>query len=41
MRVRDAVLAEGARIAQEGVDEGLFRRLKRGVRRQGRGLNFL
>ena len=29
--VRDAVLAEGARIAREGVDEGLFRRLKKGV----------
>ena len=38
--VRDAVLAEGARIAQEGVDEGLFRRLKKGVYgAKVRGLN--
>ena len=40
LRVRDAVLAEGARIAQEGVDEGLFRRLKKGVYgAKVRGLN--
>ena len=38
--VRDAVLAEGARIAREGVDEGLFRRLKKGVYgAKVRGLN--
>ena len=38
--VLDAVLAEGARIAQEGVDEGLFRRLKKGVYgAKVRGLN--
>ena len=40
LHVRDAVLAEGARIAQEGVDEGLFRRLKKGVYgAKVRGLN--
>lgn len=34
------MLAEGARIAQEGVDEGLFRRLKKGVYgAKVRGLN--
>ena len=40
LQVRDAVLAEGARIAREGVDEGLFRRLKKGVYgAKVRGLN--
>ena len=34
------MLAEGARIAREGVDEGLFRRLKKGVYgAKVRGLN--
>lgn len=27
--MRDAILAEGARIAQEGIDEALFQRLKK------------
>lgn len=27
--VRDAILAEGARIAKEGIDEALFQRLKK------------
>lgn len=29
--VRDAILAEGARITQEGLDEGLFQRLKKAL----------
>lgn len=29
--VRDAILAEGARIAQKGLDEGLFQRLKKAL----------
>ena len=29
--VRDAILAEGARIAREGLDEGLFQRLKKAL----------
>ena len=38
--VRDAVLAEGERLAREGIDEGLFRRLKKGVYgAKVRGLN--
>ena len=38
--VRDAVLAEGERLAREGIDEGLFRRLKKGVfGAKVRGLN--
>ena len=38
--VRDAVLAEGARLAREGIDHDLFRRLKKGVYgAKVRGLN--
>ena len=38
--VRDAVLAEGERLAREGIDESLFRRLKKGVYgAKVRGLN--
>ena len=39
-KVRDAVLAEGERLAREGVDPGLFRRLKKGIYgARVRGLN--
>ena len=38
--VRDAVLAEGERLAQEGIDPDLFQRLKKGVYgAKVRGLN--
>ncbi|OUQ57502.1 peptidase M16 [Flavonifractor sp. An112] len=40
-KVRDAVLAEGERLAREGIDPGLFQRLKKGVYgAKVRGLNF-
>ena len=39
-KVRDAVLAEGERLAREGIDPGLFQRLKKGVYgAKVRGLN--
>lgn len=39
-KVRDAVLAEGERLAKEGIDPGLFQRLKKGVYgAKVRGLN--
>lgn len=39
-KVRDAVLAEGERLAREGIDAGLFQRLKKGVYgAKVRGLN--
>ena len=40
MKVRGAVLAEGDRLAREGVDSGLFQRVKKGVYgAKVRGLN--